>query len=81
MSKSFGLVCSLTGSGEPLLLLSGMGVEAGVERGGASVERGGARAESLLLLTKRGVSGRRQAGHRKLRAKRLNIFLSINSRV
>lgn len=34
-----------------------------MERGGASVERGGARAESLLLLTKRGVSG---GGDRKI---------------
>lgn len=59
MSKSFGLLCSLTGRGEPLLLPSGMGVEAGVERGGARVDRGGARAESLLLLTRRGVSVRR----------------------
>lgn len=55
---------SLTGSGDPLLLSSVAGVVAGVvERGGASVERGGARAESLLLLTRRGVSG---GGDRKI---------------
>lgn len=49
-----------------MLLSSGTGVEAAVDRGGAgvdwcgvSVERGGASAESLLLLTRRGVSRRR----------------------
>lgn len=81
MSKCFGLLCSLTGSGEPLLLSSGMGVEAGVERGGARVARGGARAESLLLLTRRGVSVRRWGDHRKLRVNgdTMNSFQSSSS--
>lgn len=64
-----------------MLLSSVAGMVAGVERGGASVERGGARAESLLLLTRRGVSGRRQEDHRKLRVKRVDIFLEMYSRV
>lgn len=52
-----------------------------MERGGASVERAGARAESLLLLTRRGVSGRRQEDHRRFRVKRVDIFLEMYSRV
>lgn len=74
-AKSFGLLCLLTGSGESLLLSSGTGVKAGVEEGKAIVERGGAKAESLLLLTRRGVSGRKTGGHKKLTVKMPHIFL------